>query len=152
LRQTIHRLRQSIPELVCDGQDPAPLLLTDRQTIQINPDVTYSLDVATFKNLIDPVQKHAHESVTACEACKARLKQAVALYQGDFLADFYLPDSNPFEEWSLGKREALRRQVLDAFDTLSQAALNRADCLEAQQTARRRLEFWSSGIHSSIRQ
>ena len=111
LRQTIHRLRQDIPESASNnGQGRAPLILTDRQTVQINPDATYTLDVIIFKELLISVQTHPHESVTDCVECHARLKQAITLYQGDFLADFYIPESNPFEEgqWSNGKPYAAK--------------------------------------------
>ena len=37
----------------------------------------------------------------------------VTLYEGDFLADFYLDDSDAFQDWAQMKREALRRKVLD---------------------------------------
>ena len=40
LRQTIYRLRQAI-----SGKTDVPLIITDRQTIRINPDVEVHLDV-----------------------------------------------------------------------------------------------------------
>jgi hypothetical protein len=32
-----------------------------------------------------------------CAECEEQLRKAVELYRGDFLADFYLPDSAAFE-------------------------------------------------------
>lgn len=42
--------------------------------------------------------------------------RAAELYRGNFLEDFYLDDSNAFEEWAQVKREGYRRQVLDALE------------------------------------
>ena len=142
LRQTLHRLRQNIPDLnSANGDGPAPLIITDRQTIQLNPDVVYSLDVTTFKTLFNSTQTHSHDSLLSCPECEAKLKQIVSLYRGDFLTDFYLPDSAPFEEWAMGKREALRRQILDVLETLGEIAFHRNDYLDAQQIARQHLEI-----------
>jgi DNA-binding SARP family transcriptional activator len=69
------------------------------------------------------------------------LEEAVALYGGDFLADFSLYDSNSFEEWAQVKRESLRRQTLDALDTLAQIYLAEQDYVLAEQVARRQLEI-----------
>jgi DNA-binding SARP family transcriptional activator len=77
LRQTLYRLRKTIPEVGHkDGTSPVPLLLTDRQTVQINPDADLHLDVEGFQVGIetDPTG-------------------AASLYRGDFLVDFYLVNS-----------------------------------------------------------
>jgi glucose/arabinose dehydrogenase len=42
-----------------------------------------------------------------------------ALYRGDFLSGFALPDSTSFEEWALIQREQLHQQALEALDTLA---------------------------------
>ena len=127
LRQVIYNLRQSIPELSAkdgelesgSGQQTTPLLLTNRQTIQLNPQASISSDVGEFTNLLHTEQVHNHVDLLTCHVCRQNLETAVSLYQGDFLADFYLEDSNPFEEWAETRRQALRRQALDALETLT---------------------------------
>lgn len=53
LRQTTYLLNQAIPEVASGaGSTTVPLLLSDRQTVQINPDGTYELDVTTFTSLL----------------------------------------------------------------------------------------------------
>jgi DNA-binding SARP family transcriptional activator len=104
LRQAIYRLRQAIPEVNSRyGEGQVPLVLTQRHSVQINPDAHIWLDVEEFsKNIIDdPVQ-------------------SVTLYRGDYLSDFFLPDSNKFEEWSESTREELRRTALQALDGLAE--------------------------------
>jgi predicted ATPase/DNA-binding SARP family transcriptional activator len=126
LRQSLYRLRQVIPELPArDGDGSLPFLLADRQTVQINPDATYDLDVLTFTALLRGPQKGWPE--------------AVCLYRGDFLPDFYLPDSAPFEEWVAARRADLRRRALAALDALTAASMNEGDLETAEQYARQQL-------------
>ncbi len=125
LRQTIYRLRQAIPEVSPKkGQKAVPFIISERQTVQINPEADFFLDVAAFAAQIerDPAQ-------------------AVALYRDDFLSDFYLSDSNEFEEWAEVQRESLRRQTLDALDTLTENALQTAVYDDAQTYAWKQLEI-----------
>jgi DNA-binding SARP family transcriptional activator len=66
---------------------------------------------------------------------------AIELYRDDFLADFYLPDSSPFEEWAAARRSAFRRQTLDALDALASSAVQQGQLKTAEGYARRQLEI-----------
>lgn len=128
LRQSLYLLRQAIPELVTkSGNGRVPFLLADRQTVQVNPDGRYHLDVTAFTQLLQQGEAHWPE--------------AMSLYRGDFLADFYLPDSAPFEEWANSRRAELRRRCLDALATLTDHALQTGSLAEARDHARRQLEI-----------
>ena len=48
MRQMLYRLRKLIPEVKGQDREVAPFLLSNRQTIQINPDADYFLDVDIF--------------------------------------------------------------------------------------------------------
>ena len=88
LRQTLYRLRQMIPKCPAAGNGRVvPLILSDRHTVQLNPQADYQLDVHDFTNLL--------------KASKTHWPEALALYRGDFLTDFFLSDSADFEELSL---------------------------------------------------
>ena len=50
-----------------------------------------------------------------------RLRAAVALYAGDFLAGFGVPDAPPFDEWATVERERLRRLAVGALRRLAAA-------------------------------
>ena len=142
LRQTLFRLRKMIPELTTAGGDrKAPFLLSDRLTVRVNPDVAFELDVGRFDDLIGQSRRHEHLNLVSCPECQERLSLAVRLYSGSFLADFYLTDSNDFEDWAVGKREAYRRQALDALDTLTAVELQRGAFVEAQAFARQQIEI-----------
>jgi DNA-binding SARP family transcriptional activator len=128
LRQTLYRLRQAIPEVTAkDGEGIVPFLLSDRQTVEVNPDGDVQVDVARFNKLLshDPTPE--------------RLAEAVALYRGDFLADFYLPDSDSFEDWAAAKRAELQRQVLEALEALTDHHIGRGSYDQAQTYAWRQL-------------
>jgi predicted ATPase/DNA-binding SARP family transcriptional activator len=136
LRQTIHRLNQAIPALVAKepgstihDTETVPLLLSDRQSVQINPDGAYDLDVTVFTDLLKG------------KPTPEKLTQAVALYRGDFLSDFYLPDSSTFEEWAAAWRANLRRKVLEALDRLTTIHTQQGTYAEAAAYARRQLEI-----------
>ena len=125
LRQTIYRLRQAIPEVRSNQAEGAvPFILANRQTVRINPDAIYEIDVQSFADLIDRDPA-----------------QAVALYRGDFLADFYLPDSETFAEWTNGRRAHFQRQVLIALDEVTAVHLHDGRYDEAEKLARRQLTF-----------
>lgn len=127
LRQNAYTLRQALPTVAArDGRGPVPLVLADRETLQLNPDAAVALDVERFTALL---RRNTVEDT----------KAAVALYRGDFLADFYLPDSAPFEEWAAARRADLRRQVLEALDRLAAHALAQNAGDEAATYARRQL-------------
>ncbi len=128
LRQTLYLLRQDAPGLPeSGGQEEASLLLTDRYRVQIEPDYPLRVDVSEFLDLLGGPSNGWPE--------------AAALYRGDFLSDFYLPDSASFEEWVASRRAAFRRQALDALDKLTDGRLREGAFDEAEQFGRRQLEI-----------
>lgn len=160
LRQVLYNLRQAVPELPAkDGESETPvpsvaeapvlsvaeaavpLLITNRQTVQLNPQATISSDVGEFVNLLQSGQIHDHVDLLTCRPCRQNLEDAVSLYQGDFLADFYLDDSNPFEEWVETQQQTLRRQALDALETLTTIHMRQKNFPQARSYAQRQLEI-----------
>ncbi|MCP4289575.1 MAG: protein kinase [Gammaproteobacteria bacterium] len=103
-------------------------LAADPETIALRLDDADQIDVVTFARLV------AAGSIEA-------LEQAAALYQGDFLAGFYVPDSEAFELWATIQREHFRRQALEVLDRLTEHYLKQADFPQAEITARRQLEL-----------
>src|SRR2546423_449713 len=101
LRQALANLREAIG----DATATPPFLLITRDTIQFNPGSDYDLDVAAFTALLAACETHAHRRLERCRSCTARMQQALALYRGDFLAEFAPGDSAPFDEWQLLHRE-----------------------------------------------
>ncbi|MEZ4713426.1 MAG: BTAD domain-containing putative transcriptional regulator [Caldilineaceae bacterium] len=148
LRVALHQLRQ----ILGDTQTSSPFLLTTRHTLELNLTSPIQVDVATFTTLISQCNGHAHVQMNRCPECLARLRQAIALYRGDFLAGFALDDSTLFEEWRRIKQEQFHIRALDALTQLAHAAEAAGDDEQALHDAQHQLalEPWWEGAHRQI--
>ena len=146
LRQILFHLRQAIPDFAANGA-VVPLLIANRHTIQLNPEARVAIDTEQFAALLVQVQRHEHVDLLSCHACYQTLQTAVSLYQGAFLANFYLDDSNEFEEWAEATRQQFRHKMLDALDVLTTIATRRAAYVEARAYAERQLAI--DDLHES---
>lgn len=79
---------------------------------QIPNEVELTVDLDRFEALIDEGRGHEVDGKT--DLSISAFSQAAGLYRGDFLAD------DPFAEWALITREALRMSHLDLLDRLAQ--------------------------------
>jgi WD40 repeat protein/serine/threonine protein kinase/two-component SAPR family response regulator len=138
LRQIVYYLRNLIPTTPDNGQ---PLIIANRQEILLNPEADIQADTAAFAALLEKSQSHSHLDLFLCSECRQDLEQAAALYRGDFLVDFYLDDSNEFEEWAQTQRQYFRRRVLDALSILTTIAIRQQDYSQAQAFARQQLDI-----------
>ena len=82
----------------------------------------------------------------------ADLEAAAALYRGEFLAGFGLPECQAFEEWLLLKREELQQATLEGLHTLAAAHLAAGDWRAAERHARRQLALdpWREEAHRQV--
>ena len=78
LRRNLSALRRTLGE---------EWLLVDRETVGLNPEAGLWLDVERFRDLL----RSGSDDLDA-------LEEAVALYRGDFLEGFSLPDSARFDD------------------------------------------------------
>lgn len=142
LRQVIYHLRQAIQFTLGESNNPEKQLLwVDRQTMCINPQAVYDLDIANFRALVDSCRNHNHTMLNSCAKCQESLMVASSLYRGDFIANFSLSENEPFEEWSFLRREYLRRQVLKVLHNITEAFLFSGSYERAEAAARRQLEI-----------
>ena len=141
LRQSIYQLRKTIPQVASQHGGLTSLVLSERHTIQISPDALLDVDALAFDTLVTGVRRHDHTGVAECHLCRSRLEQAAALYRGVFLADFYLEDSNEFENWAQGRRSKFRAQAAETLATLAESHLRDGNYSAAEQHARRQLEL-----------
>lgn len=114
LSQAVYNLRNAIRDHIANP----PFLLINRKSLQINPQGDYWLDVGKFSSLLENCHRHPHSRIEQCHSCIIWLRQAIDLYQGDFLCDFSVHDSSEFEEWILITRERLHCQMMNAVRTL----------------------------------
>jgi predicted ATPase/DNA-binding SARP family transcriptional activator/uncharacterized protein HemY len=150
-----HNLRQALFNLrVALGDHTAkpPYLLITRESIQFNRESDYTLDLDQFNaNFSAWERNQGREGVTPSSVVPL-LEEMVGLYQGEFLQQLYLEDSEAFEEWILVQREALHRRVMNALTTLADAYEQRADFQTARRYAWRQLELdpWREEAHGQM--
>ncbi|MEM7028054.1 MAG: BTAD domain-containing putative transcriptional regulator [Chloroflexota bacterium] len=111
LSYTLYRLRQALEDYI----------LSTRQTLGFNHEVDYWLDVSAFeesiKNAAPPLDKAGLE----------KLATGLALYQGDFLAGFYLSDAPAFDNWISVERERLFQRAIDGHHQLIEGYLTQSE-------------------------
>ena len=93
-------------------------LVVDRQTVSIDPEANFWLDVDQFTRLVRTWETHDHPQEQACPECLEALTEAVALYQGDFLEGFGLRDSVAYDDWQFFQAEDLRHELVSALERL----------------------------------
>lgn len=150
LRKTLARLRKAI-DARQSGYSGALLTVT-RQTIELHGDAC-RVDVVTFRQALQDVQKHGHGELARCPPCLEHLERAVTLFrQGDFLAGLSLPDAAPFEAWMREQREALHRRQLHALQALAEVYEAQGLVEKARQFTRWRIaqEPWSEEAHRRL--
>lgn len=133
LRQALANLRKALG----DQQAQPPFLLRSAKELQFNPESSYRLDVAEFRRLLaeaDPLPAAASD---LNRDQVERLQQAATLYEGPFLAQFSLRDSDPFEEWLQGVRGQLQREALWVLAALLAHAMQAGQVEQAHHLARR---------------
>ncbi|GIK59055.1 MAG: protein kinase [Chloroflexi bacterium] len=138
LRQTLSNLRKLLE----------PYLLITRDAVQFNTAVPHTLDTAQFEN-------HLHRARDATLPTRmAALQQATALYQGDFLAGFYVRDAPEFEEWLLAQRVRYRELALHALHTVTGHHLERGEYGRAIDAATRLLALdpWREAAYRQLMQ
>ncbi len=136
LRRTLHALKQAL------GDD---WLDVSRETVELRRTPNLTVDVWRFRALLKP-------QAGAAAPPAAALREAVALYRDDFLAEFSLRDAPTFEDWRYFTAEELRREMACAGDALLRAQREAGDLEAALQTARRRLALdpLEEGAHRSL--
>ncbi len=148
LRQSLSRLR----DLLGSEHSRQAYLIGSADTIQFNRHSTHWLDVASFQSLRKAVLEHVHRSATTCDSCSLLLAQALELYRGDFLGEFSLRDTTPFEEWVITRREQLKIQAMWAVSELTAYFEAHGNYERMAHYARRALdvESMSDGAHFSL--
>jgi predicted ATPase/DNA-binding SARP family transcriptional activator/Tfp pilus assembly protein PilF len=104
-----------------------PFVVITRQAVGLNSASSCWLDTAALQSGIDSAQDHRAREPTLSPTAAANLEKALALYQGDFLAGFYLRDGQAFDQWLSVERERLRQQVVQALQQLVDYFLNQGE-------------------------
>lgn len=142
LSQALFNLRQ----VIGDEQADPPFLCVTRHTVQFNHGSAHWLDVAEFENQVG--QSTGQDASLAA----THLRSAAGLYQGEFLAGFFVDDSLPFSEWASLLRERLHHQALDTLYHLAHYHEQRRDYQQARYYAQRQVELepWREEAHQQL--
>lgn len=128
----------------------AAYLIIEQDSIAFNQNQPYHLDVAVFRAAVEAGEAlPANENL---ETSLAPLRQAVNLYQGDFLEGFQVKDALSFEEWLLAEREQLRQLMLDALLRLVKAYAAENDFEPSLHYTRQLLAIapWQEAAHQQL--
>lgn len=138
-RTYLRQALANVQHVLSDNGAATPVLLTTRDTIQFNPSNDVWLDVEWLNEALAIMPKRAALSVTL--ETITSLREAVALYRGDFLQGFFLDGCSAYEEWQLLTRERLQRQVVEALGLLIRWHEQHADLAQALRYAWQRVEL-----------
>ena len=136
LRQALANLRK----LVNDH------LIITRDSVLFDTSIPHQLDTYKFEQTL-----HASRSQPA-DGRFPHWQAAIALYQGDFLAGFFVRDAPDFEEWMLGQRVRYRELTLHTLHTLTEHHLSRGEYGRAIDSATRllALDAWREEAHRQL--
>jgi len=125
-----------------------------RESIALHADAAYELDLESFQQQFERKQIERKQFETQQIERKQFdwLQQAVALYQGDFLEGFFVPDAPEFEQWVLVERTRLREMLLQTLATLAALQAEQSDLHGAIKSTRRLLsiEPWREEAHRQL--
>jgi DNA-binding SARP family transcriptional activator len=140
LRQTLANLRHLL----------GAHLETTPTTAAVRPAGVW-LDAAAFQALLAGRAAGAGEDASDTTE-PDRLRAAVALYGGDFLAGTAVPDAPAFDEWAAAERERLRLLAVGAWRRLATAHQTRGETEEALAALREllALEPWHEEAHRQL--
>lgn len=149
-----HSLRQALSTLrrVIDAGATPSCLQVSRDTVAYNRDAGHVVDAIELADLLDACDRHDHADAAACLSCASRREQAVALYRGDLVAGFTIPDSDVFEDWVQIWRQRLRDRVLVALDDIAAWHEQLGHREQAVAATRRQLELdpWLEPAHRRL--
>jgi predicted ATPase/DNA-binding SARP family transcriptional activator len=132
-QSAMSNLRYALADLrkvIGDRDAQPPFLLITRESIQLNRDAEMRVDVAEFESaFLNPQSSISNQ------------QSAISLYRGPFLDGFPLPDSAPFEEWLLAKREYFSQQALKILSHLAEWGLKQGEYDQAEGYAHRQIEL-----------
>lgn len=135
-RSALANLRYSISSLKKHlKSDETDCLNIQWDSLQFNQSSLVEVDAWKFVDLI--------RSNSPKQPAVQNLEQAISLYRGSFLEGFCLPDSGPFEEWLLLKREQYTRLMLKTLNFLADYCESTGDYEQAQKYGWRQVEIES---------
>lgn len=105
LRYNLWNIRKTIPP----DQNGAEFLLASKDACSINPDYQYTSDLRRLKRLLD---------VPAEQASREQLIEMKLILERELMEEFYIRDSNDFNDWLLFERTRYQRTCQQVLERL----------------------------------
>ncbi|MBV7333174.1 tetratricopeptide repeat protein [Chloroflexi bacterium TSY] len=133
LRVALNNLKKMLPDH----------LDITRQTLSISQEASLHLDIEEFERRTESL------AADDTRVNLTRLSEAIQIYRGDFLEDFFVSDARQFEDWLLGEREHWRHVALETMEIVSRIQLQNLAYADAAQMMDRLLtiEPWHEEAH-----
>ena len=153
LRVSLSRLRRTLRP-VSQGLG-SEVLDIGPQTVQLRLPADAArcyIDVRIFDELMRTCANHPHRALTHCQVCNRRLRQAAALYQGEFLPALSVLPSPVFAEWQQRKQEHYQDEMVLLLKALATHEQLLGDWSLAEQSWRRLVQFvpWEETAHRAL--
>ncbi|NOZ95273.1 MAG: tetratricopeptide repeat protein, partial [Acidobacteria bacterium] len=141
LRRALWSLRRHL--------DPR-LLESDRLSVGLSSHVPCQVDALTFEAEIEIAARSRQAGQPA--AAVEHLRAAIALYGGDFLAQFHLQGCLEFEQWMMRRRAWYRERALETLAQLVSHHTQRGEYDQAVRYARQQLTLdpWLEEAHREL--
>ena len=115
------------------------LIAAEQENIQMKGGDALGVDVIQFQERSTHLRDQHGNQLSPDRITS--LSEAAKLYQGDFLQDFFIADSNAYEDWAVVRREEYRRDVLKVLDALIDYHLDHGENDVALEAAWKGLEI-----------
>jgi DNA-binding SARP family transcriptional activator/predicted ATPase len=147
LRQALSTLRRAV-----DAGATRPAIVVSRNTVAFNRDAGLAVDAIELVTLLDVCDRHDHGDAATCASCAGRRERAVALYRGELVEGFTIPDSDVFEDWVQVWRQRFRERVVTALEALADWHERQGHRDQATVAVRRQLELdpWREPAHRRL--
>ncbi|HET90133.1 MAG TPA: hypothetical protein ENN99_05245, partial [Chloroflexi bacterium] len=136
LRRALWSLRRTLEEA---GFDPDNCLTIEGDWILVPPDAACWVDVRDFEEVLQTCFQDLQSRFSPTSENIRRIRKALDLYRGDFLAGFSVPNAPNFDEWATFERERLFLLLLRALTSLIQSFIARGEQDEAIAACQRLL-------------
>jgi DNA-binding SARP family transcriptional activator len=136
LRRALWKLRSALDQV---GLPPGVCLVTEGSWIHIPRTAPYWVDVHDFEQVLQACFQDPQSRFSPASEGIRRIRKALDLYRGDFLAGFSVLRAPNFDEWLVFERERLFLLLLRALTSLIQGFIARGERDEAIAACQRLL-------------
>lgn len=134
-------------------------LTATRNEIGLNPNTSVWIDVEAFRHTLSLATKESTQNSHEKENDRQEtheviqsLQDTVALYQGDFMTGFTLPDCPTFDDWQFFESESLRRDYASVLAQLATTMREQGEYNSAIEYTRRwlALDLLEESVHREL--